>query len=137
MINLVLLPSISGLMDLTVEIVLQGQVISTSSSTTSGSDSSVSSVNQVVLDNVDTTDTATHPAINIPSLVTVVQNHLNAIPPPIPLKRTWTTTFRPILLSSDLVLPHAADACKAIVPYQPCLHAVLIQLWASKVEEYE
>lgn len=118
--------------------VLNGQVGSTSSSSTSSSDSSVTSAHQDDLDIPDTAMTQnTSPTINLSSLVAAVQNHLNAVPLPISLKRTWNTAFQPILLSNDLIRPTDANNCRAIVPYVPCSHAVLIQLWASKVDEYE
>lgn len=124
---------------LTVEMVLNGQVGSTSGSSTSSSNSSVNSVHHEDLDVAESSviQSDHNSMVAIPTLLIVVQKHLNAVPLPISLKRTWNVAFQPPLLSSKLILPTEENYCRAIVPYQTCLHAAIMQLWAQKVDEYE
>lgn len=120
---------------LTVEMVLQGQLGSSSNASSSDFESSITSVQ-----NVDT-------VMDVPMfqfgqtctmLLPVVAVSLAAIyiPLPLSLKRKWNVAFNPPLQINSGI-PNGSEMSKAIIPYRPSLHAVLIQLWASKVDSLD
>ncbi|CAN6196796.1 unnamed protein product [Urochloa humidicola] len=107
--------------NLSVEMIQQGQLRNDSSS----SSSEVSSVNQ----------SAGVVEQHLPRLSvnwSAFDNSSSRVQPglaePSSLKRSWSIAFD-VGSSSDV-------SAKAIVPYQPVLHAVLLQIWAQKMDDH-
>lgn len=117
---------------LTVDMVLQGQLGSASNSSSS---SSVSSVNSLPNEENAVLDRPIFQFGQVCQMMLPLQTVSpipNAIPLPISLKRRWNVAFTSASSSNMMT-----DTSKAILPYKPCLHAVLLHIWAQKLEEFD
>ncbi|CAN6300043.1 unnamed protein product [Urochloa humidicola] len=112
---------------LTVEMVRQGQFGRDSSSSSSSNEATSQTAMEVSTDGYVPQFTVFWSAFDQPEPST--QNNLTASGS---LKRSWNMAFH---TSQSTPADNVEDLTRAIVPYQPVLHSVLLQIWAQKVDE--
>ncbi|CAN6248342.1 unnamed protein product [Urochloa humidicola] len=116
---------------LSVEMITQGLLgkqLTSSSSSSEVSSMNVETQGPTHHDNVATQFSELCKVV-LPAVLVAKSRPVHEVAPSPTLKRSWNAAFGSIVQEQE-------DLSRAIVPYQPVLHSVLMQIWPQKVDEF-